>query len=87
MLARLPNVHYGSHMTTKTVGELVSEAIATEDRSEAWVAEQVGMSPSTLRRRIRRGGDFTAPELMRIAHALHIAPVTLLPDEFLSRSA
>lgn len=65
-----------------TTGERVAAAIASEDRAEAWVADQIGMSPTAFRRRIRSGGGFTPDELARIARVLHARPIDLLPDEF-----
>ncbi len=75
-----------AHMNTLTsnpdTGDRVAAAIASEDRSEAWVADQIGMSPGPFRRRIRSGGSFTPDELARIARVLHARPIDLLPDEF-----
>ena len=67
--------------TNQTTGDLVEDAIRTAERSQAWVADKVGMSAATLRRKIRSGG-FTLPELARIAATLGVHPVDLLPANF-----
>lgn len=72
---------YGRRMTTNQTGELIAAAIRTAERSQTWVADSAGMTPATLRRKLR-GGEFTIPEVARIARVLGVAPVTLLPAEF-----
>lgn len=48
--------------------------------SQAAVAEQAGMSTSTLSRRLAGESDFTVGEIYRLAEALDIAPAALLPQ-------
>lgn len=73
--------------TNQTTWELVAEAIASADRPEKWVADQVGISYPTFRRRLRGGGEFTVGELGRIAKVLAIQPIDLLPAEFHEKDA
>lgn len=54
----------------------------TAERSRKWTAVKAGFSYSTFERKLNRGGDFTLPEVARIAKALGCHPMDLLPDEF-----
>lgn len=64
-----------------TVGQLVTNALSAEDRTETWLADHLGMGPSTLRRRIR-SSNFSTAELVRISALLRVAPVSLLPESW-----
>ncbi len=68
--------------TNPTTIERIVKAMEQADRSQKWTAEKAGFSVSTMRRKINGGGDFTISEVSRIARALGIKPLTLLPDEF-----
>lgn len=69
--------------TTQEVAERINEAIAAAERSNAWVARKAVIALTTLNRKLDGGTDFTVSEVRRIAHALAVAPASLLPDEFL----
>ncbi|WP_333812055.1 helix-turn-helix domain-containing protein [Timonella senegalensis] len=71
-------------MTTKqhTVADRVKAAMRDAERPASWVATKAGMSPSTFRRKIQGSGEFTVSELAQVAHALNVAPSSLLPAEF-----
>ena len=73
-------------MTTTQTGELVEAAIRAAERSQSWVAEKAGMTAGTLRRKTR-SGEFTVPEIARIAAALGVRPSDLLPEDFRPASA
>lgn len=60
--------------------EKVEEAIKTAGETQNSIAWKTGISQATLRRRMKRGGDFTVEELIRIADALDIEPVLLFPE-------
>ena len=70
-------------MTTKPDTKApVAKAIAAAERSNSWVALKAGIPDSTLRRKLVGDSDFTISEIFRIASALRVPPVSLLPPEF-----
>jgi hypothetical protein len=58
--------------------------LARIDRSKKWCAISSGMSESTFLRKLNGIGDWTLPELARIARALDVKPADLLPTEYAS---
>lgn len=52
------------------------------DRSRRWLAEQAGISRSTLDRKLKGEVDFNFTELYAIAVALRIEPSRFTPDVF-----
>lgn len=82
-------VCYSHHMATETLTEEIAQrvaaAITQADRSKNWVAGKSGIAETTFTRKVNGHGDFTVPELARIASALDIPASRLLP-EFLRRS-
>ena len=71
---------------TTTAGK-IRQQMEAADRSLKWTAERSGIAASTLARRLKGIGDFTVPEVARIAAALDIAPSDLLPPEFAKAAA
>jgi hypothetical protein len=57
-------------------------ALRRLERSKKWCAIQAGMSESTFLRKLNGIGDFTLPELARIARTLDVKPGALLPAEY-----
>lgn len=78
---------YGVHMDTNslpndTVPGLILHQIRKAERTKKWTAERAGIPQTTFNRKLRDGADFTVGEVARIARALGISPVDLLPPEF-----
>ena len=68
--------------TKRETREMVRDAMRDADRSWKWTADQAGIAYPTFRRRLLGDKDFTVSEVARIAHALGVQPIDLLPDEF-----
>lgn len=68
--------------TAQETAARVESAMQTAERSKKWTAEKAGIPVSTFNRKLAGGGEFTIGELLRIAHALSVAPFSLLPEEF-----
>lgn len=62
-------------------------AMNEAERSQKWTAEKSGLAISTFRRKINGGADFTIGEVARVAAALSVKPLALLPDEFCNEAA
>jgi len=71
-------------MTTEssTTAEKILKGMDAVERTQTWTADRAGLSYPTFRRKLAGGGDFTVPEVARIAKALGMHPIELLPDEF-----
>lgn len=80
-LQKIPNGVSVFRMEHETI-EKIEAALQAADRSKNWVAKKSGISASTLHRKLHGGGAFTIPEIVRIANALRISPIELLPSEF-----
>ena len=65
---------------TQRVAARVGWAIHDSGIPAAEVARQVGMSVSTLRRRLAGHTSFTPSEVVAIAHALGMEPLAFLHD-------
>ncbi len=74
-----------------TPRQAVAEAVLFEmnraDRSRRWIAEQAGISRSTLDRKLKGEIDFNFTELFAIASALRVPPSQFTPDEFMTAGA
>ncbi|UGS26369.1 hypothetical protein K8F61_17340 [Microbacterium resistens] len=69
--------------TNSDTTNLIAQAIADEDRTQAWTADKAGIAQPTFYRKMRGGGgDWTVSEVARIAKALRRHPADLLPAEF-----
>lgn len=76
-------MNYGFRMDTNpTTIDRILKAMEAAERSQKWTADKAGFSVTTLHRKLHGGADFTVGEVARIARALGIRPLTLLPDEF-----
>lgn len=73
--------------TTQATAAKVLAAIDDAERPRMWVAKKSNMALTTLNRKVAGIGDFTVPELARIARALGISPASLLPEEFATKEA
>ena len=84
----IPFVIYGSRMdtTTETV-TAVAGAMDTADRSKKWTADKSGIAYATFNRKMHGGGDFTVQEVARIAAALGVHPIELMPAVFRTLAA
>ena len=67
--------------TGQTVGALIMAALAEQERTTTWLADRLGITPATLRRRIH-SEQLTAANLVKIAALLHIPPADLIPDSW-----
>jgi transcriptional regulator with XRE-family HTH domain len=71
-------------MTTATASLEAATQIRAElgrrHRSQAWLAEQIGMSAYKLSRRMCGGVSFSAEDLAAIARALEVPVATLLEE-------
>lgn len=68
--------------TNRDTRELIRDAMKAADRSEKWTADRAGIAYPTFRRRLRGDKDFTVSEVMRVARALGVRPIDLLPETF-----
>lgn len=66
---------------TDEIATRILAEIARAERSKAQVARLTGIPEATLRRKLAGHGDFTVPELARLARALNVEPRILLPAE------
>jgi DNA-binding NtrC family response regulator len=57
----------------------IRQAITNQETNRHALSRQIGMSYTTLNRKLDAGG-FTLEDVERIASALHIEPVELLTD-------
>ena len=62
--------------------EKIAAAIAVAERTKKWVATKAGIAHVTFYRKMQGGGAFTVNEVARIADALGIDPIELLPSTF-----
>lgn len=62
--------------------ELISEAIKSAERSQAWVANKTGIPVTSLRRKLRGLSEFQVTEVALIAEVLNMQPFELLPKSF-----
>lgn len=63
------------------VGERVAEALIVKRVTVKALAEELGMSYSTMRRTLSGERSFTLRQLRHVAQTLGIKPAILLPDE------
>lgn len=68
--------------TNTTITMLINTEIENLRIPLTSVAENSGISYATLNRRVKGGGAWTATEIARVAKALRIPTVRLLPAEF-----
>lgn len=68
--------------TPDTTVALIVDAMKRADRSKKWTAERAGIANATFLRKLRGDTEFTVSEVARVARALGVRPVTLLPAEF-----
>lgn len=74
---------YGFHMNTRhEAAHLVQDAIDKAERSKKWTSEKAGLAYATFNRKLAGGSDFTLNELARVAKALDIPVIDLLPEDF-----
>lgn len=73
--------------TNTTVTTLINKEIDDLKIPLTSVAENSGISYSTLSRRVKGGGEWTATEILRVANALRTSPGKLLPAEFMQPMA
>lgn len=73
--------------TNQETSTKVAKAIQEAERTVTWTAEKAGMTPKTIQRKLRGGSPFNVDELARIADALRISPLDLLPSEFFTEAA
>lgn len=71
---------------TKSTATQVAAAIATTGNSVAGVATATLIPRSTLQRKIAGDVDFTVTELHKIAKAIGVRTVDLLPAEVLAEA-
>ena len=64
---------------TDEIATRILAEIARAERSKAQVARLTGIPEATFRRKLAGHGDFTVPELARVARALNVEPASLLP--------
>lgn len=73
------------------IAERVAKALGTRGVDKKSLAQQVGLSYTTLRRSLEqhRGDNrsFTFRELGKIAEVLEVKPSTLIPDSLADRNA
>lgn len=67
-------------MEHETVNK-IKKAMVLADRSQAWTARRAGIPSTTFDRKLRCASPFTIPEVWRIAEALNIPPVEILPSD------
>lgn len=67
--------------------EKIAAAIAVAERTKKWVATKAGIAHVTFYRKMQGGGAFTVSEVARIADALGIDPVELLPSPFVHQKS
>lgn len=63
------------------VGERVSEALIVKRITVKAMAEELGISYSTMRRTLSGERSFTIRQIRHVARALSIKPAILLPEE------
>ena len=73
--------------STDTASARIAAAMKTAERSSKWTAEKSGIPETTFRRKVSGHVDFTVTELDRIARALSVSPLDLLPASMLSVAA
>lgn len=62
--------------------ENIATAISAAERTKKWVATKSGIAHVTFYRKMQGGGPFTVSEVARIAEALGVNPLELLPEPF-----
>ena len=67
--------------TEQTVGALITAALTEQERTTTWLADRLGITPATLRRKIH-SEQLTAADLVKIATLLHMPPANLIPDSW-----
>lgn len=72
--------------TTQATAAKVLAAIDAAERPRAWVGKKAGIALTTFSRKLEGVGDFTVSEIGRLARALNLPPVALLPDEFVDEN-
>ena len=77
--------------TTSLLNQQIAVHVATEltkrDRSQAWLARQVGVTPATIGRLLDAQLQWTPRYLEAVAAALGVRPRDLLPDDDAPSSA
>jgi len=63
------------------VGERVAEALIVKRVTVKAMAEELGMSYSTMRRTLGGERSFTIRQIRQVARALNVKPGALLPEE------
>ncbi len=58
-------------------GELRA-ALGREQRSQRWLSEKTGISPTALGRKLRGDTSFTIDELLDVAHALGVSAASII---------
>jgi len=61
-------------------GEFIRALIEADDRSARYVANQIGLNPTSMGERLKGKSPFLADELEGVARALKIDPVKLYAD-------
>lgn len=67
----------------KTMGEKITAAIEAAGSSQRDLAAVAAIPETSLRRKLATG-DFTVPETERMALALDVDPIMILPDSLLA---
>lgn len=58
--------------TPEEVSSSIKAELARKGKTEKELAQAIGISDSTLRRKLKDGGEFSLREIGRIARVLHI---------------
>lgn len=69
------------------VGERVAEALIVKRVTVKALAEELGVSYSTMRRTIGGERSFTIRQIRHVARVLNIKPTALLPEEIAKDAA
>ena len=70
-----------------TITKRVNEEISSLRIPHTALAERAGIAYSTLTRRLKGRGDWTATEIAGVAHALRISPGAIITEAFAGDSA
>lgn len=69
------------------VGERVAEALIVKRVTVKSMAQELGMSYSTMRRTLGGERSFTIRQLRQVAQSLSIKPAALLPEQIIEDAA
>lgn len=59
-------------MSTETIGQKINRVIESQGRSKKWMAEQLGLSPSSFSQRISGNIEFKYSEIESIMTILRV---------------